>query len=71
MIDLINVSKKTSSPLCAIEAVFFEPATGQIGKVFNSSIDIRKSESFKGCISFSTAFDWMKKDSHWSAEVMS
>ena len=33
MIDLINVSKKPSSPLCAIEAVFFEPSTGQIGKV--------------------------------------
>ncbi|HBR0797569.1 ribonuclease [Klebsiella oxytoca] len=71
MIDLINVSKKPSSPLCAIEAVFFEPSTGQIGKVFYSSIDIRKSESLKGRISISTAFDWMKKDSHWRAEVMS
>lgn len=50
MIDLINVSKKPSSPLCAIEAVFFEPSTGQIGKVFYSSIDIRKSESLKGRI---------------------
>ena len=43
MIDLINVNKKPSSPLCAIEAVFFEPSTGQIGKVFYSSIDIRKA----------------------------
>ena len=71
MIDLINVSEKPSSPLCAIEAVFFEPSTGQIGKVFYSSIDIRKSESLKGRISISTAFDWMKKDSHWRAELMS
>lgn len=70
MIDLIKVNKKPSSPLCAIEAVFFEPSTGQIGKVFYSSIDIRKSESLKGRISISTAFDWMKKDSHWRAEVM-
>lgn len=71
MIDLINVNRKSSSPLCAIEAVFFEPSTGQIGKVFYSPIDIRKSESLKGRISISTAFDWMKKDSHWRAEVMS
>ncbi|CAM7607102.1 3'-5' exoribonuclease [Klebsiella pneumoniae] len=71
MIDLINVNKEPSSPLCAIDAVFFEPSTGQIGKVFYSSIDIRKSESLKGRISISTAFDWMKKDSHWRAEVMS
>lgn len=71
MIDLINVNKKPSSPLCAIEAVFFEPSTGQIGKVFYSSIDIRKAESLKGRISIGTAFDWMKKDSHWRAEVMS
>ncbi|HIH9569969.1 TPA: 3'-5' exoribonuclease domain-containing protein [Klebsiella pneumoniae] len=36
-----------------------------------NAVDIRKSESLKGRISISTAFDWMKKDSHWRAEVMS
>ncbi|WLP21027.1 3'-5' exonuclease [Raoultella ornithinolytica] len=71
MIDLINTSEKQSSPLCAIEAVFFEPSTGQIGKAFYSSIDIRKAQSLKGRLSIQTAFDWMKKDSHWRAEVMS
>lgn len=71
MIDLINVYEKQSSPLCAIEAVFFEPSTGQIGKTFYSSIDIRKAQSLKGRLSIQTAFDWMKKDPHWRAEVMS
>nr|MDQ6120296.1 3'-5' exoribonuclease [Klebsiella pneumoniae subsp. pneumoniae] len=60
MIDLINVSKKPSSPLCAIEAVFLNPQQGRSER-FYSSIDIRKSESLKGRISISTAFDWMKK----------
>ncbi|MEG9312933.1 hypothetical protein V6S19_14305 [Klebsiella pneumoniae] len=32
-----------------------------MGRVFYSSIDIRKSESLKGRISISTAFDWMKR----------
>lgn len=71
MIDLINVNKKPTSPLCAIEAVFFEPSTRRVGDVFYSSIDIRKAESLKGRISIDTAFDWMKKDAHWRAEVMS
>ncbi len=71
MIDLINVYEKQSSPLCAIEAVFFEPSTGQIGNTFYSSIDIRKAQSLKGRLSIQAAFDWMKKDSHWRAEVMS
>lgn len=71
VIDLINTSKTQSSPLCAIEAVFFEPSTGQIGKTFYSSIDIRKAQSLKGHLSIRTAFDWMKKDPHWRAEVLS
>ncbi|HDT6089399.1 TPA: 3'-5' exoribonuclease [Raoultella ornithinolytica] len=71
MIDLINVYEKQSSPLCAIEAVFFEPSTGQIGKTFYSSIDIRRAQRLKGRLSIQTAFDWMKKDPHWRAEVMS
>lgn len=68
MVDLINVSEDRSSHLCAIEAVFFEPSTGQIGKSFYSPINIRAATVL---ISVSTAFEWMKKDSHWRAELMS
>lgn len=71
MVDLINISKKQSSPLCAIEAVFFEPSTGQIGETFYSPIDVRAAKGLKGNISISAAFEWMKKDSHWRAELMS
>ncbi|HIF0154380.1 TPA: 3'-5' exonuclease [Klebsiella pneumoniae] len=71
MVDLINISKKESSPLCAIEAVFFEPSTGQIGEGFYSPIDVRTAKGLNGNISISSAFEWMKKDSHWRAELMS
>ena len=67
MVDLINVNEKSSSLLCAIEAVFFEPSTGQIGKSFYFPINIRKET---GLISVDTAFEWMKRDSHWRAELM-
>ena len=68
MIDLISVNEKQSSSLLAIEAVFFEPSTGQIGRSFYHPINIRKET---GLISVDTAFEWMKKDSHWRAELMS
>lgn len=42
----------------------------RLGRRF-TSIDIRKAQSLKGRLSIQTAFDWMKKDSHWRAEVMS
>ncbi|MBN4041436.1 3'-5' exoribonuclease [Klebsiella michiganensis] len=67
MVDLINVNEEPSSPLCAIEAVFFEPSTGQIGKCFYSPINVRTET---GLISVNTAFEWMRKDSHWRAELM-
>lgn len=34
MIDLINVNKKPSSPLCAIEAVFLSPQQGRSERFF-------------------------------------
>lgn len=68
MVDLINVNEQSSSLLCSIEAVFFEPSTGQIGKSFYSPINIRKAADLIGV---DTAFEWMKKDSHWRAELMS
>lgn len=68
MVDLININEKQTSPLLAIEAVFFEPSTGQIGKSFYHPIDIRKETDL---INVDTAFEWMKKDSHWRAELMS
>lgn len=71
MVDLLNISEKLSSPLCAIEAVFFEPSTGQIGESFYAPIDVRTVKGLKGKVSIQTAFEWMKKDSHWRAELMS
>lgn len=68
MVDLININEKQSSPLLAIEAVFFEPSTGQIGRSFYHPINIQKEAN---SISVDTAFEWMKKDSHWRAELMS
>ncbi|WP_046852158.1 3'-5' exonuclease [Raoultella planticola] len=68
MVDLINVNEKQTSPLLAIEAVFFEPSTGQIGRSFYHPINIQKETDL---ISVDTAFEWMKKDSHWRAELMS
>ena len=68
MVDLIIINEKQSSPLLAIEAVFFEPSTGQIGKSFYSPINIRMATRL---INVDTAFEWMKKDSHWRAELMS
>ncbi|HIG6779177.1 3'-5' exoribonuclease [Klebsiella pneumoniae] len=68
MVDLIIINEKESSPLLAIEAVFFEPSTGQIGKSFYSPINIRMAT---GLVNVDTAFEWMKKDSHWRAELMS
>lgn len=57
MVDLINVNEKQTSPLLAIEAVFFEPSTGQIGKSF-TPINIRMTT---GLINVDTAFEWMKR----------
>lgn len=34
MIDLINVNKEPSSPLCAIEAVFLNPQQGRSERFF-------------------------------------
>ena len=68
MVDLINVNEKQTSSLLAIEAVFFEPSTGQIGKSFYSPINIRMTT---GLLNVDTAFEWMRKDSHWRAELMS
>lgn len=71
MVDLLNISEKQSSPLCAIEAVFFEPSTGRIGERFYSPINVQVAKGLRGKVSIQTAFGWMKKDSHWRAELMS
>ncbi|WP_439413101.1 3'-5' exonuclease [Enterobacter ludwigii] len=62
MIDLVAVGKDIPSSLCAIEAVFFEPSTGKIGKTFYSTIDIRQTKGQENSIAIDDAFEWMRLD---------
>ncbi|HGV3500147.1 TPA: 3'-5' exonuclease [Klebsiella michiganensis] len=72
MIDLLTISTPNlNAPLLAIEAVFFEPSTGHLGASFYTTVDIRKNPEMDGDISIRIAFDWMKKDADWRAEVLS
>jgi hypothetical protein len=66
MIDL-KTSARNRITFARLEAVFFEPSTGRSGKAFYQT-NIRMTT---GLINADTAFEWMKKDSHWRAELMS
>ncbi|EGG1129383.1 TPA: 3'-5' exoribonuclease [Escherichia coli] len=66
MLDIRALGKSTDAPVFAIECVFFEPSTGQIGPQFYRAIDIKTV----GGIYPEAVLQLMKGDSEQRAEVI-
>ncbi|ESM21244.1 hypothetical protein L414_00026 [Enterobacter hormaechei subsp. hoffmannii UCICRE 3] len=67
MLDIRALGKAPDSPIFAIECVFFEPSTGQIGPQFYRAINIRTV----GGIYPEAVLQLMKGDNAQRAEVIS
>lgn len=70
MIDLVTLNEKTTSPICAVEAILFDPETGELGDSVYIPVDIRSNEELKGKIAISDAFNWMQLDSERRAALI-
>lgn len=69
MIDLETMGNKPSAPIVAIGAVFFEPATGDIGPSFYSAVSL-ESEVALGAISDAgTILWWLNQSSEARAAI--
>ncbi|WP_446896716.1 3'-5' exonuclease [Citrobacter freundii] len=66
MLDIRSLGKAPDSPIFAIECVFFEPSTGQIGPQYYRAIDIRTV----GSVNPEAVFQLMKGDSGQRAEII-
>ncbi|KNC95758.1 3'-5' exonuclease [Trabulsiella odontotermitis] len=70
MVDVVTLDENNKSPLCAIEAVCFEPSTGKTGAEFYRVINIYSARGSNGRIPINTAFEWMKKDAADRAQLI-
>ena len=61
MIDIEAAGKSTSAALLSIGAVFFNPATGELGEQFYQPIKLASSQYHGGTIDASTVEWWMKQ----------
>ncbi len=66
MLDIRVLGKSPDSPIFAVECVFFEPSTGQIGPEYYRAVDIRTA----GSIYPEAALQLMKGDSAERAEII-
>ncbi|WP_404691990.1 3'-5' exonuclease [Raoultella ornithinolytica] len=67
MLDIRVLGKSPDSPIFAVECVFFEPSTGQIGPEYYRAVDIRTAA---GGIYPEAVLQIMKDDSAKRAEVV-
>lgn len=71
MLDLESMAKNTSAPIVSIAAVFFEPATGEIGSQFYTNVKL-DSEMVLGAVpDADTIIWWMKQSSEARAAITS
>ncbi len=61
MIDIEAAGKSTSAALLSIGAVFFDPATGELGEQFYQPIKLASAQYHGGTIDASTVEWWMKQ----------
>ncbi|UIN08439.1 3'-5' exoribonuclease [Yersinia ruckeri] len=63
MIDLETMGNKPNAPIVAIGAVFFEPATGEIGAEFYTAVDLESEMSLGAIADASTILWWLTQSS--------
>ncbi|KMK30572.1 hypothetical protein ABW11_00840 [Pluralibacter gergoviae] len=67
MVDLETMASGPDAPIVSIGAVFFDPATGQLGPDFYKAVSLESAMAWGGVPEASTIIWWLKK----SAEARS
>ncbi|CDH26289.1 3'-5' exonuclease [Xenorhabdus bovienii] len=63
MLDLETMGTATDSAIISIGAVFFNPATGELGASFYSPVDLTSSMQSGGAVDGDTIRWWLRQDS--------
>ncbi|CDH32753.1 3'-5' exonuclease [Xenorhabdus bovienii] len=63
MLDLETMGTATDSAIISIGAVFFNPATGELGSSFYSPVDLTSSMQSGGAVDGDTIRWWLRQDS--------
>ncbi|CDH25983.1 3'-5' exonuclease [Xenorhabdus bovienii] len=63
MLDLETMGTATDSAIISIGAVFFDPATGELGSSFYSPVDLTSSMQSGGAVDGDTIRWWLRQDS--------
>ena len=61
MIDIEAAGKRTNAALISIGAVFFDPATGELGDTFYQPVKLASSQYYGGKIDASTVEWWVQQ----------
>lgn len=71
MIDLETMGNKPNAPIVAIGAVFFDPATGELGAQFSAAVTLESEMNLGATPDADTIMWWMTQSSEARAAISS
>lgn len=70
MVDIESMGKKAGAPIVSIGAVFFDPASGQMGPEFYKVISLESAMEWGGVPDASTIIFWLKATPEARSEIV-
>ncbi|ENL7679175.1 3'-5' exoribonuclease [Enterobacter hormaechei] len=70
MVDIESMGEKPDAPIVSIGAVFFDPASGQMGPEFYKVISLESAMGWGGVPDASTILFWLKETSEARSEIV-